>query len=259
VSSVLPKLFSIYRAADYEPVTGHSPFHFFNWRDAPFTRFVKGKAIHGEFGMALQEVMFVEHFGAFISPHRILIIGNAHGWSTIALSLIFPEARIIAMDADPVGVEFTNRLIAANGLRAKAVISRSPDDVTRVVNEHLDGSVEFSLIDAMHTNDAIKNDFAAVKDVASNNAYYLFHDVIINWNMIEGFKELLATHQFHGKVFTRTASGMALAYQNLSPDFLAYLDCFTDPPGLFGNLRVHSIAKFLDPIADYQNSDTLPR
>ena len=232
MNSSLPKLFSVYRAAGYEPITGYSPFHFFNWREAPFTRFIKGEQIHGIFGIALQEVMFVEHFHGFISPRSILIIGNAHGWSINALALIFPEARIVAMDPDPAGVEFTNQLIAANGFTAKAVVAHSPDDVTRVVNEHLDGSVDFSLIDAVHDNQAIKVDFGAVQSVATDDAHYLFHDVI-NWNMIDGFKELLASGQLQGKVFTRTTSGMALAYSNLSPEFSAYLDCFTDPPGRF--------------------------
>ena len=144
MSTILPKLFSIYRDAGYEPITGHSPFHFLNWRDAPFTRFLKGKELQGNFGIALQEVMFVEHFRDFISPRRIFIIGNAYGWSTIALGLIFPEAKIVAIDPDAVGVELTNRLIATNGLSAKAVVASSPADVTRVANEYLDGPVDFS-------------------------------------------------------------------------------------------------------------------
>jgi hypothetical protein len=258
LSTVLPRLFSIYRTAGLEPVTGHSPFHFFNWRDAPFTRFLKGTELRGIFGMALQEIMFVEHFRDFISPRRILIIGNAHGWSTVALALIFPEAKIVAIDPDRTGVEFTNQIIAANGLAAKAVVSSSPTDVTRVVNEHLDGSVDFSLIDAIHENEAIKADFAAVKKVAVDNAYYLLHDVI-NWNMIAGFKELLATHHLQGMVFTRTASGMALAHSNILPDFSAYLNCFTDPPGLFRTLRFYTVETCLDPIATYQQYDAVRR
>ena len=169
--------------------------------------------------------MFVEHFRDFISPRRIFIIGNAYGWSTIALGLIFPEAKIVAIDPDAVGVELTNRLIATNGLSAKAVVASSPADVTRVANEYLDGPVDFSLIDAVHRNEAIKTDFAAVKSVAMDNAYYLFHDVI-NWNMIDGFKELLATHQLQGKVFTRTTSGMALAASSISPEFFVLSGLF---------------------------------
>jgi hypothetical protein len=257
LSTILPKLFSVYRSAGWEPITGYSPLHFFNWRDVPFTRFLKGNEFHGYFGLALQEVMFVEHFAEFISPQRILVIGNAQGWSTIALALIFPQARIVAMDVEPDGVELTNRLIAANGLSAKAVVARSPADVTRVVNEHLGGPVDFSLIDAIHENEPLKADFAAVNKVATGNAYYLLHDVI-NFNMIDGFKASLASSRLQGKVFTRTASGMALAYSNMSPEFSAYLDCFTDPPGRFRGLRLYA-AELMDPISAYQRHDALPR
>jgi Methyltransferase domain len=259
LSTILPRLISIYRAASYEPITGHCPFHFFNWRDAPFTAFVTGSGITSRAGIALQEVMFVEQFSQFISPRRIFIIGNALGWSTIALALIFPAARTVAIDIEPAGVALTNRLIEANGLSAKALVARSPDDVARVVDEHLDGAVEFSFIDGHHDNDTIKADFAAVKAVSTDDACHLFHDVI-NWNMIDGFKDLLATHGLQGKVFTRTPSGMGFAHGgNLSPDFAAYLDCFTDPPGMFNKLRFQCHQLFLDPIAAYHRSEVLRR
>jgi hypothetical protein len=259
LSTILPRLFSIYRAAKYEPSTGHSPFHFFNWRDAPFTAFINESGISSRYGIALQEVMFIENFSQFISPRRILIIGNAMGWSTIALALIFPGARIVAIDIDPAGVALTNRLIEANRLSAKALVARSPNDVARIVREHLDGAVDFSFIDGQHDNETIKADFAAVKAVSTPDACHLFHD-IINWNMIDGFKDLLAIHGLQGKVFTRTASGMALAYGgNLSPDFAAYLDCFTDPPGMFNKLRFWCHQLFLDPLAAYHRSEVVQR
>jgi hypothetical protein len=255
MSSIVPRIFEIYRAAGCEPLTGHSPYHFFNWRDAPFTRFLRGPELLGVAGLALQEVMFVEHFREFISPRRILIIGNAHGWSTIALALIFPDAKTIAIDPDPVGVEFTNRLIAANNLPARAVVASSPEDVGKVVKEHLEGSVDFGLIDAIHQNEAIKADFDAVRAVSTDDACYLFHD-IINWNLADGLNELLTKHQLQGKVFTRTASGMALGYSRISPEFLAYLNCFADVPGLFHKLRLMINEAIVDPIQAYPKYDS---
>lgn len=254
MSSIVPRLFGIYRAAGCEPLTGYSPYHFFNWRDAPFTRFLQGPDLIGIAGIALQEIMFIEHFRQFISPRRILIIGNAHGWSTIALALIFPDAKTIAIDPDPVGVEFTNRLIAANSLSAQAVVASSPDDVARVVKEHLEGSVDFSLIDAIHNNDAIRADFDAVKSVSTDEACHLFHDVI-NWNLVDGFNRLLTKHKLQGKVFTRTASGMAFGYARISPEFLAYLNCFADMPGVFHKLRVKIVEAIIDPIQAYPKYD----
>jgi Methyltransferase domain len=251
MSTILPRLFDIFRAAGYEPLTGYSPFHFQNWRDAPFTRFVKDGKLSGIPGIALQEVMFLEHFREFISPRRILVIGNASGWSTVAMALIFPDAMTVAMDIDEAGVNRTNQLIAANRLSAKAVTARSPDDVAVVVNEHLSGSVDFSLIDAVHNNEAVIADFAAVTAVAANEALYLLHDVI-NWHMIDGFNHALTEHRLSGKVFTRTPSGMALAYSKISPEFDSYLGCFTEPPEMFRQLRQLCLSTFVDPIAAFQ-------
>ena len=247
MTTILPKLFNIYRSASYEPITGYSPFHFFNYRDISFTHFLKDNHILGCPGLALQEIMFIEQFQSFISPRRILIIGNAFGWSTIALALIFPGAKTVAIDPDADGVNITNNLIAKNSLPARAVIARSPEDVAAVVREHLDGSVDFSLIDAIHTDEAMAADFGAIKVMATDDAFYLFHDVI-NWNMIKGFSALLAKFHLKGKVFTRTASGMALAYPSASPAFETYLDCFTEPAGIFSMLRLQCLTHYADPI-----------
>src|SRR5262249_15493400 len=193
MSTIVPKLFNIYRAAGYEPITGYSPFHFFNVRDVPFTMFLKNDGLWGCPGVALQEIMFFEQFREFISPRRILIIGNAFGWSTIALALIFPKAKTVAIDPNSDGVNFTNELIGKNSLSARAVVGSSPENVAEIASRYLGGSVDFSLIDAIHTNEAMITDFAAVKAIASDQAYYLFHD-IMNWNMIGGFNEILARY-----------------------------------------------------------------
>ena len=211
MTSIIPKLFSIYRIAGLEPITGYSPFHFFNVRDVPFTTFLKDTDFRGCPGIALQEIMFVEQFSDFISPQRILIIGNAFGWSTIALALMFPNAKTVAIDPHVQGVNFTNELIAKNNLPARAIVGRSPEDVAVVVRDHLGGSVDFSLLDAIHTNEAITTDFAAIRSVATDQAFYLFHDVI-NWNMIGGFNNILAKHSLKGKSVhaNRVGNGLGL-------------------------------------------------
>ena len=251
MTSIVPKLFSIYRATGHEPITGYSPFHFFNVRDVPFTTFLKDQNFWGCPGIALQEIMFVEHFADFISPQRILIIGNAFGWSTIALALMFPNAKTVAIDPNVQGVNFTNDLIAKNNLSARAIVGRSPEDVAGIVREHLGGPVDFSLLDAIHTNEAVTADFAAIRSVAADQAFYLFHDVI-NWNIIGGFNNILAKHNLKGKVFTRTASGMALAYASAAPEFDYYLNCFTESTGLFQALSLHCLAAFADPIPAFR-------
>lgn len=257
MSTIIPKLFSIFRKAGYEPLTGYSPAHFYNFGEVPFTFFVRNSGLQGCPGVALQELMFMEHFRDFISPRRVVVIGNALGWSTIALALIFPEAKIVAIDPDTAGVNATNEMIAANGLTARAVVARSPEGVAAAVNEHLGGPVDFSLIDAVHTNEAITVDFAAVHAVSAPGAVHLFHDVI-NHNMIPGFNGVLKKYDLKGKVLTRTASGMALAYSTASAEFEAYLDCFSEAPGVFAQLRQYCLDNFVDPIPAFRIASQTP-
>jgi hypothetical protein len=227
MNTILPKLFAIFREAGHEPLTGYSTFHF-PTRDAPFTVFLKDGKPVGCPGLALQEVMFIEHFRHYIQPNRIFIVGNALGWSTVALALTFPNALTVAIDPDRAAVEWTNDLLARNKLSAVAVQGRSPDEVGAVVQRHLEGPIDLSLIDAIHTNDAIIADFAVVHALSAKNAIHLFHDVI-NWRMLPGFNRILADHDLRGRIFLRTPSGMALAYAGITPEFASYLDCFTGP------------------------------
>lgn len=248
MSTILPRLLAIYRAAGYEPLTGYSSHHFQNWRDASFTRLYKDQRLWGCPGLALQEVMFLEHLGVLVQPKRILVVGNGMGWGTIAMALIFPGAFTVAIDIDSAGVTLTNELIATAGLNARAVIARSPDDVAQVVHGHLGGTVDLSLLDADHREEAMVIDFAAVKAVAAPDALHFFHDVI-NHNLIGGFNRLLAEHGLKGKVFTRTPSGMALAHTKLSAEQEAYLGCFTEDVETYWAVRRYCLDTYADPLA----------
>lgn len=249
--SIITDVFRIYREAGYEPITGFSPYHLNNFRDSPFTIFVKNGQIVGlpDFGLALQEVMFIERFQEYIAPKNVLVIGNALGWSTVTLALMFPNARTVAIDVNAAGVNVTNELIGRNKLAALAVTARSPDDVAAVAQKHLNGPVDFCLIDAIHTNEALLADFAAVRTVAAPTALYLLHDVI-NWQMIDAVNKILASYSLKGKIFTRTASGMALLYSGISAEFDAYLGCFSDPPERYQSLR-QFLTRIADPIGAF--------
>jgi Methyltransferase domain len=252
MSSITTELFRIYRESGYEPITGYSPYHFNNFRDSPFTIFVKNGQIVGlpNFGLALQEVMFIERFPEYIAPKNVLVIGNALGWSTVTLSLMFPKARTVAIDVDATGISATNELIERNKLPALAVTARSPDDVAAVVQKHLNGPVDFCLIDAIHTNEALLADFTAVRPVAAPSAIYLLHDVI-NWHMIDAVNRILSSYSLKGKIFTRTPSGMGLIYPSISPEFDAYLSCFSDPADRYQSLRQFFLTRLADPIGAF--------
>jgi hypothetical protein len=234
--TILPRLYEIYRSAGLVPLTGHSTSHMHNWRDAPFTRFFDGQGLVGCAGLSLFEIMFVEHLRDYLQPRAILVIGNAHGWSTLALALTFPAARIVAIDPDQVGIDLTNRLAEQNGLNVRAIATTSPHGVGPACAADLPGPADFVLIDAVHTNEAIITDFTAAAAVADPQAAYLFHDVV-NWRMVEGVKRIQQQSGLQGRLLTRTPSGMALLHREIAPEFAAYLDCFTDNPQLLANYR----------------------
>lgn len=226
--SVLPKLMKAYREQGLTPLTGYNPHHFNGYMDAPFTCFLnQDKQLIGYLGLALQEIMFLEPLGGLLSPRNILVIGNAHGWSTVALAMIFPQARVVAIDPGRDGNALTNRIAKACGLNLLAVEGYSPAAVGGVVAEYLDGKPDLILIDAVHTNEAVLADFVGCEPVAANSAVWLFHDVI-NHGMVDAISRIRETSGLTVQVLTRTASGMAIAYRDAPQDFVDYVACFTD-------------------------------
>ncbi len=232
-ASILPRLVAAYRSVGHEPLTGYNAYHFGNWMDAPFTTFVSEGQLVGMAGLALQEIMFLEGLGGLIDPRSILVIGNAHGWSTIALGLIFPKARIVALDPDEKGNELTNRIAGLLRLNAAAVSGYSPQDVSRIVRAELGGSLDFCLVDAVHDNEHLTADFAGIQPFLAKGAIVAMHDVI-NWNMVEALTSILAQPGITGRLLTRTPSGMGIAWQGpVSQDVADYVDVFTEPLALY--------------------------
>lgn len=234
--SAIAKLISIYRKKGYEPLTGYNPSHFFNFKDAPFTIFHKDNKLHGCFGLALQEVMFLEGFRHYLKPKSILVIGNAYGWSTLALGLIFPEAKVIAIDPNAEGNELTNTLAREHKINAMAIYGKSPQDVSAIAKAQDAEQIDFFLIDADHNNEAVITDFKACAPLAHSDSLFFFHDVI-NWNMIDGFEHICQQHQMNGQILTRTPSGMAVLWKNASEETLEYISAFTENPDLFQAYR----------------------
>ncbi len=205
--------------------------------DRLFTYILSEKRLcSGGGGLHMTELYMLESLAEALSPQRIFVIGNAFGWSTLALSMCFPKAEVVAIDSDLVeggnrGVDFVNDVAANEGLNAKAVVATSPQDVERVAKAELDGSIDLVLIDGNHTNDQQTVDFEACRAVASPDCVYLLHDVL-NWDLVKSFRALVSAHQaeLNALLLTRTASGMAVLYPRSSQDRLGpTLGAFVDP------------------------------
>jgi predicted O-methyltransferase YrrM len=188
-------------------------------------------------GIALLELYFFECLSRVIAPKNIFVVGNAFGWSTLALALIFPDARIVALDnlssgADSrLGHEVTLKIAEANGLNVTVVEGASPHDVDAVAREHLDGPVDFAFIDGLHTVQQQELDFEAIKAVAAPDCVYVFHDVLMT-KMLAGFLELKNRWPGGGDVMTRTPSGIGCLYPDSKADTVGRVVRSFSEPGI---------------------------
>jgi predicted O-methyltransferase YrrM len=247
--SILPKLIDMYRKRGYETLTGYNPYHFNGYMDAPFTHFIdKDGVTTAMFGLALQEIMFLEHFSDYMQPKKILVIGNSYGWSTLALALIFPQAAVLAIDPNEKGNVFTSQIATQHGLSVTAATGYSPQDVGALCDRHLADAVDFVLIDAVHDVPSMLADFGACYGKSHKDTVFLFHDVI-NWNLGVAFQKIRSDYSMEGYTLTRTPSGMAIAWKELKNDkFRDYIKVFADELGLFRSYRQAVITGIMDKV-----------
>src|SRR5579862_4078834 len=154
---IIARLAALYESRGIHIVTGLNPSHHSGFPNAPFTWFVKdGASLTNGLGIALQEIYFLECLFDRFHPTSLFAIGNSLGWSTLALALANPGARVLAIDAGldrlaQDGIHFTNRIAAEEGLNATAVLGRSPEDVGRALRDAAQPPIEFAFIDGYHS------------------------------------------------------------------------------------------------------------
>ena len=218
--SVIVDLVSLYEEAGFSVQANLSSLHFPGQdpADLPFCYLygADGRMCRGG-GISYPEINFFEALCERVLPKRIFVVGNAFGWSTLALGLINPTAQIVAIDicwrADEVhGLEVTNILAKRAGLNVRAVQGKSPDDVAQICAREFDGPVDLVFIDGGHTPDQQTLDFNACRSVAAADCVYVFHDVV-NFQMVDSFVEIThASSDLIGSLLLRTPSGMAICY-----------------------------------------------
>jgi predicted O-methyltransferase YrrM len=246
--SILPRLQQIYERRGYRVLSGFNSYFFQNFRDAPFTKLLQPDGqLLGNDGLALQEVMFLEGLKDYVAPSTALVIGNAYGWSTIALSLIFPGARVAALDPLADGIELTRSLAAENGLPIAPIVGESPGDVAAVVRDQLGGKVDFVLIDALHTSEAVLADFQAAQPWSHERTLFVFHDVI-TWHL-EDALFAVRDRGLQMRILTRTPSGMAIAYRTAPAELKDYVAVFHDDPEFFRSYRRFVVESFVDKVS----------
>ncbi|MEE2998741.1 MAG: class I SAM-dependent methyltransferase [Pseudomonadota bacterium] len=220
MSNFLVDLIQLYERNGYEVQSSLSPLHFPGLDHAylPFSYiYLNGTEMCKGGGLAISELTFVDCITSIAEPKNIFVIGNSFGWTTLALGLMCPKSRVVAIDIcwrpdEAYGIEVTNKLGRQIEADIRAIKAKSPDNVSEVVKNNFEGGIDLVLIDGGHTPEQQTNDFAACKQVANDKCIYLFHDVI-NFQMVQSFAKIAEQNeQLISSILFRTPSGMAISY-----------------------------------------------
>lgn len=132
-------------------------------------------------GIANKELEYFQNYTSQFNNPKILIIGNAFGLSTFALSYIFKGSSVDVIDAESegkdnqFGSEITRQIIEEKGLDIQLTIGYSPVDLDKAVRFD---EYDIVFIDGLHTNEQVYLDFMGVEKYLNRNKFLcVFHDV----------------------------------------------------------------------------------
>ncbi|MEU1887240.1 class I SAM-dependent methyltransferase [Micromonospora sp. WMMD987] len=236
---VFDNLVAAYAAEGYAVSTGLNPTAFHNLHSVPFTWLIRdGVEVADGLGISLPEIYLLECLAAVRPAESILVIGNSFGWSTLALALAQPQARVVGLDsaADRFsleGLELTARIAGRLGLdRVSPVRGTSPVDIPATVEKHLGGQVDLAFVDGHHTSEQIVAEYRALRPLLTPDAMVLFHDVQYT-GLQAGFDTIVEESGWQGRMLHATPSGIGFLTADPSPALARVIAAFaTDPSAL---------------------------
>lgn len=243
--AVLPRLTQVYERQGFDLTTGLNPTHLYGEISAPFTYLLKdGEIVTHAAGIAVQELYFLEALSETFQPRHILIVGNSFGWSAVAMALIFPSAKVLAVDsctetAAAEGLDLTNRIAAEEGLsNLLAIKGRSPEDLPAIAQAYAKtASWDMVFIDGEHTPGQVVIDFKAVHPHADKDALWLFHDAV-SYGLLNAVEALGKANGLIFQPLWRTPSGIAaLVPQSLVGQVVMILHAFAGSEATFRHMR----------------------
>lgn len=179
-----------------------------------------GKRLGTGWGMSFTELAALEFLSQIWQPRSIYGIGVAFGWSTVALRLFFPAAKIACLDAgvegldNMAGIKLTQDILADVAIptgSAAIELGFSPKDTPRTVETHLDGRINFAFIDGMHTNDQQTADFESIRPYLDAEHVVFFHDVRF-CKMQDSLRKIAQGYGARAAILSRTTSGIGVVY-----------------------------------------------
>ncbi len=213
--SILPTLIAAYKKRGFDIAAGLQPKRTGKSEEAQFTWLTRnGKSVTNGLGISMLEVFVLESLMQHLAPKNVFIIGNSFGWSTLALALMAPKAKVVAIDngldhQTAEGIKLTEQLAKDLKLNVKVIKAASPTDVPAVVKKHLSGKIDFAFIDGLHTNAQIVLDAAAIQPFLTKSAAVLFHDVR-EFGLEAGLSRIEKAYGKPACILESTTSGLAL-------------------------------------------------
>ncbi len=179
-------------------------------------------------GIANDEATFLYGICRFLQPKRILVIGNSYGVSTLFLSLVNLESDLVALDKFRVNGNAVTRKLLKDMDHKTVIEGSTPKDLIPIIDKYLGGTVDFCLIDAVHTDEVQTTEFKILQHYMSKKSIIVFHDVV-SANLMESFNQLKDVNDtFDFRLATKTSSGLGLAIKgDLDPEFESFLAYFT--------------------------------
>lgn len=184
-------------------------------------------------GIALKEVYFLEcalappQPGGYARPWKpktVLVVGNSFGWSTFALALLCPEARVFAVEIGDTPftaewIERSNQMAAEENLAVTVIKGASPQAVDQLLGEGgaLQGqSLDLVLIDGHHTADQVTLDLTAVLPALSESSVILCHDAVL-FGLTEAIDRVAAQNNLKQSTLWSTPSGIVALTKSRPP------------------------------------------
>jgi predicted O-methyltransferase YrrM len=217
----LTRLVSIYTSRGIDVAVGCSPHRYANLPQIAATWFVRDcKSLTAGLGISLQDLYFFECLFERFRPRTCFVIGNSWGWSSIAISLIIPNSKVVAIDnaIEPQfaeGLNFTNQVAAEEGLNLVAVQASSPHDVPDIIKSKFVTPIDFVFVDGHHTKEQVFLDFNATWPFSTRNTIFIFHDAI-DWKLIDGIERASQVSGMPHFLLDGTTSGMAIMFDKSS-------------------------------------------
>jgi hypothetical protein len=246
---MLPKVLSAYQKHGYSVDMG-SPERLYSTIIDQKNR----RTVNCSGGFTVSDAFLFQVISQLIQPQNILVIGNSFGLSTFVLAELFPGAAIDAIDAELENVEpqlgsmITRKIAGSDFPNVTLTIGFSPQDLKKTANGK---KYNFIFVDAMHTNEAVLQDYYGIGDLVAGECLVYFHDVA-NCNMFDSWGKIRkdATDKgFEAFEFGFTqmgCTGLVKGYASLSAYFRNAANDFSGPY-LNGYQDHHKTQKYKRP------------